>query len=77
MEAIKKQLDLSEEAVSIINANSTRKSQGEFVSKVLVDWNALTTGQMTVEECGVFEQINRRLELLEQRTLMILKLLQK
>lgn len=65
---IKTQYALTEEAVSLINAYATERKRGEFISRVIVEYARLLSDDETPAECGVLEQINRRLEKIERRT---------
>ena len=74
MATTKKQIDLSDEAVSIINAHTTRKSQGAWVSSVIVEYaNLIGAIEPSQDECGIFERIDRRLAVIEKRTALLLK----
>ena len=65
---IKTQYALTEEAVNIINASATERKRGEWISRVIIEYSRLLSSDDTPQECGVLEQINRRLDKIEKRT---------
>ena len=64
MESKKVGLMLSGEAVAILDANATERKRGEFVSELLVDWQA---NQTPDTEPGILESIAAGVRRIEKR----------
>lgn len=56
-------LVLTDEALAVLNKHATQRKRGEFVSRLLVEWEA---GQGEVDRSGILERIERRLERMEK-----------
>ena len=56
-------LALSDEAVTVIEANATERKRGEFVSNVLLDYARITGGVSALgdDDDGILERIDSRL----------------
>lgn len=65
---VKTQYVMTQEAVDIINASATERKRGEWISRVIIEYSRLLSSDDTPQECGVLEQINRRLDKIEKRT---------
>lgn len=70
----KVQLTLTDEALSVIDANATERKRGEFVSNILVDYARITGGISSLgnDEDGLLERIDSRLARIEKQVGMLL-----
>jgi len=59
----KRMLALSDHAIAIIETNATPRKRGEFVSRVLEEWEAGQT--LEVRASGVLEGMDERLRRIE------------
>jgi len=67
-------LALSEDALSVIEANATERKRGEFVSSILVDYARVTGGISTLgdDDDGILERIDSRLARIEKQMAILL-----
>jgi hypothetical protein len=70
----KVQLVLSDEALSIIADNATARKRGDFVGRVLVDYNRIMsgTGDLGDEDSGILERIDNRLARIEKQLAVLI-----
>lgn len=67
-------LAFTDEALSIINANASERKRGEWVSKVITDYNRIMSGigQSGDEDCGLLERIDNRLARIEKQLAVLI-----
>lgn len=67
-------LAFTDEALNIINANASERKRGEWVSKVITDYNRimLGVGQIGDEDCGLLERIDNRLARIEKQLAVLI-----
>lgn len=67
-------LALTDEALQVIEANTTERKRGESVSAVLVDCVRITSGVSDLggDDDGILERIDSRLARLEKQMAIIL-----
>jgi hypothetical protein len=69
----KVQLVLSDEALSIIADNATARKRGDFVGRVLVDYNRIMSGTGDLgEDSGILERIDNRLARIEKQLAVLI-----
>lgn len=70
----KVQLTLTDDALSVIEANATERKRGEFVSNVLIDYARLTGGISSLgdDDDGLLERIDSRLARIEKQMSLLL-----
>ena len=73
---VKTQYVMTQDAVDIINASATERKRGEWISRVIVEYSRLLSSDDDAQECGVLEQINRRLDKIEKRTAVLVSSLE-
>ena len=68
-------LALSEDALSVIEANATERKRGEFVSNILVDYARVTGGISALgdDDDGILERIDSRLARIEKQMVILLQ----
>jgi hypothetical protein len=67
----KLQLTLTDEALAILEANSTERKRGEWVSNIIMLYAALAVDPLDESECGTLEQIAARLGAVEKQLRII------
>ena len=75
MELVPVQYRLTKEAADLVNANATERKRGEFVSRAIIEYCRMLQSDrdaLAEQECGVFEQINAKLDRIARRTAIIL-----
>lgn len=67
-------LAFTDEALNIINANASERKRGEWVSKVITDYNRIMSGvgQIGDEDCGLLERIDNRLARIEKQLAVLI-----
>lgn len=67
-------LAFTDEALSIINANASERKRGEWVSKVITDYNRIMAGvgQLGDEDSGLLERIDNRLARIEKQLAVLM-----
>ncbi len=67
-------LAFTDEALSIINSNASERKRGEWVSKVITDYNRIMSGvgELGNEDSGLLERIDNRLARIEKQLAVLM-----
>jgi archaellum component FlaC len=67
-------LAFTDEALGIINANASERKRGEWVSKVVTDYNRIMSGvgDSGDENSGLLERIDNRLAKIEKQLAVLI-----
>lgn len=70
-------LAFTDEALNIINANASERKRGEWLSKVVTDYNRIMTGVGHDESSNLLERIDNRLASIERQLAVLIVSLTK
>ena len=67
-------LAFTDEALSIINSNASERKRGEWVSKVITDYNRIMSGvgELGNGDSGLLERIDNRLARIEKQLAVLM-----
>lgn len=72
--SVKAQFVISDEALTVINANATERKRGEWISNAVIEYNRIVTGMPapTADE-GLLERIDARLANVERQLAVLIQ----